>query len=148
MRPCRYDPSGPQRKVEEKLNAVHSGKHRFNAAKLRLDVAAQLAAAASNRHGALGASGSAVKAAASVPRSAAKSGQGQGGPEGAASAPVLSAAEAAAAEAAVVSGLRPGLDELYKVLKTLMKQDEADYRCGGRGGRCGGGLGVQAWRLQ
>ncbi|KXZ45820.1 hypothetical protein GPECTOR_50g614 [Gonium pectorale] len=39
-RVAKYDPSGAQRKAEEKLNAVRNPKLRFNASKLRTDVAA------------------------------------------------------------------------------------------------------------
>ncbi|GIL54451.1 hypothetical protein Vafri_9964 [Volvox africanus] len=99
---AKYEPTGQQRKVEEKFAAVHNGKLRFNASKLRVDVAAR----ASGFVAGPGTSAMAAMAAAGL------------------------TAIAGTGAAGLVSVLEPGVEEVYKVLKTLMKQDEHDYKQG------------------
>ncbi|EFJ52890.1 hypothetical protein VOLCADRAFT_115818 [Volvox carteri f. nagariensis] len=103
-RVAKYEPTGQQRKVEEKFPAVHNGKLRFNASKLRTDVAARVA-------------GMPAVAGAGVSSRAAKAAAGL-------------AAAGAGGGIGMVSVLDPGVEEVYKVLKTLMKQDELDYKQG------------------
>ncbi|KAG2502251.1 hypothetical protein HYH03_000737 [Edaphochlamys debaryana] len=138
-RVAKYDPSGPQRKVEEKLNAVHNGKLRFNASRLRADVAAAVgphphghgqapggsrAAKVSTPSGpTAAAAGAGAGAGASTP-SASRQGPGAGaeangaGPSAAGPPPGLLGEDA----------LRAGVSEVFKVLRTLMKTDEMDYK--------------------
>ncbi|GLI61512.1 hypothetical protein VaNZ11_003892 [Volvox africanus] len=99
---AKYEPTGQQRKVEEKFAAAHNGKLRFNASKLRVDVAAR----ASGFVAGPGTSAMAATAAAGL------------------------TAVAGTGAAGLVSVLEPGVEEVYKVLKTLMKQDEHDYKQG------------------
>ncbi|GIM15780.1 hypothetical protein Vretimale_18490 [Volvox reticuliferus] len=101
-RMAKYEPTGQQRKVEEKFLAIHNGKLRFNASKLRVDVAARAA-------GFVAGPGTSAKAAAAAAGLTAAVGTGGAG---------------------LVSVLEPGVEEVYKVLKTLMKQDEHDYKQG------------------
>ncbi|GLC46380.1 hypothetical protein PLESTF_001845900 [Pleodorina starrii] len=111
---AKYDPKGPQCKVEEKLGAVHNGKLRFNASKLQIDLAARTAPAqALMTHGAAGGGASSAAARAAAGLAAAGVGLSGGG--------------------AAVTIADPGVDEVYKVFKQLLKRDEAEYGHGAAG---------------
>lgn len=99
----RFEQPGPHRKDEEKRCTVHNRRLRFNASKLPIDVAARMGG-----HGM--APGAAVSA--SVMKAATDLAAAGGGPGG----------------AGAVSVLDPGVVEVYKVFKSLMKQDDAESK--------------------
>ncbi|GFR50992.1 hypothetical protein Agub_g13318, partial [Astrephomene gubernaculifera] len=158
-RAAKYDPSGPQRKVEEKLNAVRTPRLslRFNSSKLGLDVPARLAVLYGGGHhnhqqpnapGSVRSARTATAAAAAQGLSSSvMTGGGSTAGTAAAAATAASAAATAAAAAAVpLSAMlsEPGVEGVYRVLKSLMLQDATDFRqatagAGGPADTAGGG---------